>query len=198
MKKVLAILVAAGIALALTSAFAEINLSEMGVDDLVALRDKVNQEISNKASVIEPILIYETEDYKFTFSDFVAADKKIVNEYYDKCYPGTGLFDECNSLLLPFVFENKSEQMIEVPGYVNEVSVNGWVISGYLGMRDVPAGKKANGFLYLKLLDCEADTVDDVNSAEFGLFIEPNGDYASKSEIRFKIIRTDKGLILSN
>ena len=195
MKRLISVLIGIILLLSLTSAFADVDLSAMTVDDLVSLRDKINQEINGRE--ITPTVVYETAEYKFSFSDAKGADKTAVNEYYDRCRPGTGLFEECNTLLIPFVFENKSEQMIEVAGYMNEVNVNGWVISGYLGMRDVPAGKKANGFLYLELIDCEASTIDDVNSAEFGLWIEPNGDYASREEIRFSVIRTDAGLVLT-
>lgn len=60
-----------------------------------------------------------------------------------------------------------------VDGYVRieEVSINGWMVSSYTGMRDISPGKKCKGFINAKMIDCKAEKIGDIDSFEFTMAI---------------------------
>ena len=155
-------------------ALADVDLSGMTMAELSDLRDKINQAIQEMEADANGEILFDlgNDNFKMTFQHPEVVDYKTINDYYDQYEPGWGTNDDFPYLAMVFAIENNGSVNIKKHFDVEEASVNGWMVSGYAGMREVGAGKKAKGFLYLKMVDCDAETIDEVDSLEFTITLK--------------------------
>ena len=173
---------------------ADVDLSGMDLNELSQLRDQINHEINARSIELSSSVI-EADSYKLSFDEFRETHKADINELYDKYNPSFGTNDDVTSFSILFTFENKTDQTITIYRKLTKPSVNGWMVNGYLGMPDVSGKKKAKGFLYVVLQDCEAETGDDVNSIEFVITVQDENRKAL-DEQTVTFIKTDSGFVM--
>lgn len=175
-------------------AHADVDLSSMDLNELSQLRDLINQEINARGADPSANAIV-TDTYKLSFDEFRETHTNDINELYDKYNPAFGTNDDVTSFSILFTFENKTDQTVTIYRKLTESSINGWMVNGYLGMPDVAGKKKAKGFLYVILQDCEAETGDEVNSMEFVISVQDeNRKVLDERTVSF--VKTDSGFVM--
>lgn len=173
---------------------ADVDLSSMDLNELSQLRDQINQEI-NARSLVPSANVIETDSYKLTFDEFHETHKADINDLYDKYNPSFGTNDDVTSFSILFTFENKTDQTVTIYRKLTESSVNGWMVNGYLGMPDVSGKKKAKGFLYVVLQDCEAESSDEINSIEFVITVQDE-NRKTLDERTVSFVKTESGFVM--
>ena len=173
---------------------ADVDLSSMDLNELSQLRDQINQEI-NARSLVPSANVIETDSYKLSFDEFRETNKADINDLYDKYNPSFGTNDDVTSFSILFTFENKTDQTVTIYRKLTESSVNGWMVNGYLGMPDVSGKKKAKGFLYVVLQDCEAESGDEINSIEFVITVQDE-NRKTLDERTVSFVNTKSGFVM--
>lgn len=173
---------------------ADVDLSSMDLNELSQLRDQINQEI-NARSLVPSANVIETDSYKLSFDEFRETHKADINDLYDKYNPSFGTNDDVTSFSILFTFENKTDQTVTIYRKLTESSVNGWMVNGYLGMPDVSGKKKAKGFLYVVLQDCEAESGDEINSIEFVITVQDE-NRKTLDERTVSFVKTESGFVM--
>ncbi len=173
---------------------ADVDLNSMDLNELSQLRDQINQEI-NARSLVPSANVIETDSYKLSFDEFRETHKADINDLYDKYNPSFGTNDDVTSFSIVFTFENKTDQTVTIYRKLTESSVNGWMVNGYLGMPDVSGKKKAKGFLYVVLQDCEAESGDEINSIEFVITVQDE-NRKTLDERTVSFVKTESGFVM--
>lgn len=175
----------------ITSALADTSLSEMASEELALLRDAINQELNSREENMSSFII-DNDLYAIAFTGVEEADHEGVNDYYDRFDPMYGSSFEGNSLIVLFTFTNKSDEEASCSLIRDKSSINGWMISAYAGIRKIDQLKKAKGFINAHLEDCDANSIDEVESFSFTFDIR-QGD--AKDTVTVTIIKTENGWI---
>ncbi len=170
--------------------------SSLTVEQLSEMRDAINKEINSRLQdPSSSLFVIDNEYFTMTITDFYETDKAGVNDLYDQYKPGTGASDEAPRMIILFTFENKSD--VDLSGSIlsRDACINGWVTSAYCGLKNVPAHRKAKGFINVLLQDCEAESIDQVNSCELSFDIR-DVDYNKLIQQKFVFIHADSGWIM--
>ncbi len=205
MKKIMSVLAVLVFLLSVSTAFANADLSTMTISELADLRDQINAEINSRERT-DPLGVVEANSFRMTITGIEQADDQRIDELYDKYNTAYGTSGKNQYLLITYTIENKSDGIIRNYGLMEIASINGWVVNGYYGLRDilVPAKKKANGFVFFQIQDCDASSIDDIDSAEFRFTVIFTEDvwYSKKSgeeeSVVIKITKTDTGYIVTS
>lgn len=194
MRKTISALLMLVLLLTVSLAFAEINISEMTTDELSVLRDKINNELNNRAGDISKLVV-ETSDCKLSFSGIEEGTKDTVNDYFNMYEPRSIERQKSRYLIIPFTLENKSDRLMDFYS-LDKASINGWVVTGHIGLLKVPAGKKGKGFIYFDLVSSELNAINDFDSAEFQIVVEYDESRETRKELALSIIQSESGFII--
>lgn len=171
MKKILAFVLM--LALTFSCGAAEVNLADMSLEELAALRDQITQEINDRAFPQSAVTI-DGDTFTMEITLFEEGGKQEVDDYYTLFNLGKYNTADLRSLIFFFNITNKGEEFI-YNVYLYSVSINGWMTSGNTGVQQIAAQKKAKGFGYLPLLNCDAASIDDIQSVEFEIVLSGYG-----------------------
>jgi len=148
----------------LSMASAETNLSEMSLSELSDLRDLISQEINNRA-LPQSVITIDCDAFTMNVTSFEEGGDNEVHNYFQLFKPGYTTTGNLRYVIFLFTITNKSDEVMD-DLHLNNVSINGWMTSGGLGLLEVAANKKARGFAYLPMQLCDAETLNDVQSIE--------------------------------
>lgn len=177
----------------LSMASAETNLSEMSLSELSDLRDLISQEINNRA-LPQSVITIDCDAFTMNITSFEEGGKSEVNHYYDIFEPGIGTPDDSRRFIFLFELTNKSDDILDL--HLENVSINEWMTSGYLGLRDIEMHKKARGFANLEMAFCDAETIDEVQSVEFT--ISSGSQWSGITDyVTVHLVRSGDGFVLA-
>lgn len=178
----------------LSSASAETNLSDMSIAELSDLRDQITQEINNRA-LPQSVITIDGDTFTIEITSFEEGGKKEVNDYYDLYEPGIGTTGDYPRLIFLFTITNKGDQVIDNM-YLNNVSLNDWMTSGYIGVREIGMNKKARGFACISIQNCDAESIQDVQSVEFEIELIHDG-WKSGEKLTVQFVRSGDSFVLA-
>lgn len=196
MKNKMRVILAAIILLvtSLSSAAAETNLSDMSIAELSDLRDHITQEINRRAIPPSSFTI-DGDTFTMEIASFEEGGKEEVNDYYDLYEPGIGTTGDHRRLIFLFTMTNTGDQVIDNMN-LNQVSLNGWMTSGYVGVREIGVNKKARGFACLSIQNCDAESIDDIQSIEFEIELIHDG-WKSGEKLTVQFVRSGDSFVLA-
>lgn len=178
----------------LSSASAETNLSDMSIAELSDLRDQITQEINNR-TLPQSVITIDGDTFTIEITSFEEGGKKEVNDYYDLYEPGIGTTGDYPRLIFLFTITNKGDQVIDNM-YLNNVSLNDWMTSGYIGVREIGMNKKARGFACISIQNCDAESIQDVQSVEFEIELIHDG-WKSGEKLTVQFVRSGDSFVLA-
>lgn len=195
MKNKIRVILAAMILLVtlLSSAAAETNLSDMSIAELSDLRDQITQEINGRA-IPQSTFTIDGNTFTMEIASFEEGGKKEVNDYYDLYEPGIGTTGDFPRLIFLFTMTNTGDQVIDNM-YLHNVSLNSWMTSGYIGVREIGVNKKARGFACLSIQNCDAESIDDIQSVEFEIELIHDG-WKSGEKLTVQFVRSGDSFVL--
>lgn len=155
--------------------------------------DMVSQEIDTQAGEEGP-LVFENDACRITITDIVETDLDGVDNYYEQLMPWVCGEEEGTYVVVLFELENLTQDSIAGDTINDETNINGWMIPGYMGMVDVSAGSKVRGFVNIRLANCDADSIDDVQSISVKKELR-NSSYEYLGDFYFSITRAGDGWI---
>ncbi|MDD6547110.1 MAG: hypothetical protein PUG73_11360 [Pseudomonadota bacterium] len=177
----------------LSSASAETVLSDMSIAELSDLRDQITQEINNR-TLPQSVITIDGDTSTIEITSFEEGGKKEVNDYYDLYKPGIGTSDDYRRFIFFFTITNKGDKAIDKMS-LEDVSINGWMTSGYVGVREIATNKRAKGFANISLLNCDAESIEDVQSVEFEIELkDDNRAVIEKHTVQF--VRSGDSFVL--
>ncbi len=171
------------------------DLSASTTQELSDLRDAINHELNlRKSKSKDSKIVVENEIVRIQLTSIEDADKDQINDYYRQFMPGTATSQEGLRLAIVLVVENKSDKTFYRP-IIRNASINGWMVSTFVGMLEVTPGNKARGVVDIDLGNCDAEKLDDVKSLKL-LFKISDTHFDVLAEPEISIVQTDDGWML--